>query len=269
MPLRLTSIVVQRIGMRRAGGGTGSASDAVVSNHVATNQTAGGLASWWESLRPSFRQVRVAGVEARYSCRGSGPPLLLLASPLVRARTYEHAVRSLSRSFTVVCVELPGAGLSSRLREPWTAGQYAEWTLELIRHLPLAAPIVVGHGAAAEVAAELARLAPDEIGGVVLADAPPSFSASELRAVPDMLLNALRHRGTFVEHVKNAWSSVSLGSTVDLLVPLLVANANHQGGAFRGVQADAEPFTAAIRRFVASVRRTAHGGALKSPVFAT
>lgn len=210
--------------------------------------------------------MRVAGVEARYSCRGSGPPLLLLASPLVRAGTYEHAVRSLSRSFTVVCVELPGAGLSSRLREPWTAGQYAEWTLQLIRHLPLAAPIVVGHGAAAEVATQLARLAPSEVGGVVLVDSPPSFSAAELRAVPDMLLNALRHRGTFVEHAKSAFSSISLGATRDLEVPLLLAN--RHGGPFRGVRADAEPFSAAIRRFVASVRRSADGAALKSPVFA-
>jgi len=228
-----------------------------VAKQVAINPRADGFASWWSALRPSFRQVRVAGIEARYSCRGSGPPLLLLASPLVRAGTYDHAVRALSRSFTVVCVELPGAGLSSRLVDPWTARQYAEWSLELIRHLPLAAPIVVGHGAAAQVATELAHLAPNEIGGVVLADAPPTLSAFELRALPGMILNALRHRGTFVEHVKNASTCASLVSAADLPVPML--RANREAGPLRAAQAGAEPFTAAIRRFVASTRRSAHG----------
>ncbi len=222
---------------------------------------------WWQSQRPRFRDVTFGGVHARYSCRGSGPPLLLLASPLVRARTYDRAAAALSRSFTVVCVELPGAGGSGRLREPWTTRRYAEWSLELIRHLPLAAPTIVGHGEAAPIAAELARIALDEIGGVVLVDAPGALSAFQPRALPDMILNAFRHRGAFIEHVKNAYSCTALHAAPQLPVPSLLAT--HAAGVFQPGVADSEPFTAAIRRLIASVRRGAHGLPVKAPVFAT
>lgn len=201
--------------------------------------------------------MHLGGAHARYSCRGSGPPLLLLASPLVRARTYAHAAAELSGSFTVVCVELPGAGGSARLREPWTTRRYAEWSLELIRHLPLAAPIIVGHGGAVPIAAELARIAPDEVGGVVLVDAPGTLEAFQPRALPDMILNAFRHRGTFMEHVKNAYACTSLRAAPQLPVPTLLAT--HSSGVFRPGAVDSDPFTAAIRRFVASLRRSAHG----------
>jgi pimeloyl-ACP methyl ester carboxylesterase len=152
----------------------------------------------------TYRDVKVDGARARYLCCGSGPPLLLLVDPLALGRTYVHAVRALSRSFTVVCVELPGSGGSERLPEPWSVERYAAWTLELIRHLPLAAPIVVGHAGSSAIARELAQLAPDEIGGLVVLDGTSSAQPFGLRAIHHLAWNALRHRGVFAEHVKNA-----------------------------------------------------------------
>jgi pimeloyl-ACP methyl ester carboxylesterase len=156
------------------------------------------------SLWPSYREVTVDGARARYLCTGSGPPLLLLASPLALGRTYLRAVGALRRSFTVVCVELPGSGGSERLAAPWSVERYAAWTLELIRHLPLAAPIVVGHAGSSAIARELAQLAPDEIGGLVVLDGTSSAQPFGLRAIHHLAWNALRHRGVFAEHVKNA-----------------------------------------------------------------
>ncbi|MDB4935725.1 MAG: putative hydrolase or acyltransferase of alpha/beta superfamily [Labilithrix sp.] len=169
-----------------------------------------GIAAWLRSLWLTYRDVKVDGARARYLCCGSGPPLLLLASPLALSRSYLPAVRSLSRSFTVVCVELPGSGGSERLPEPWSALRYAQWTLELVRHLPLAAPVVTAHGASAPIATELARIAPGELGGVVLIDPRGTKSALDLRALPSVAsfaLNAIRHPATFSEHAKNAYAS--------------------------------------------------------------
>jgi pimeloyl-ACP methyl ester carboxylesterase len=160
----------------------------------------------------TYRDVKVDGARARYLCCGSGPPLLLLVDPLALGRTYVHAVRALSRSFTVVCVELPGSGGSERLPEPWSLERYAEWTLELVRHLPLAAPVVMAHGASAPIATELARLAPKEIGGVVLADPRGTTPATGLRALLSLAVNALRHPGTLSAHAKNAYACSSLAS---------------------------------------------------------
>jgi pimeloyl-ACP methyl ester carboxylesterase len=155
-----------------------------------------------------YRDVKVGGARARYLCCGSGPPLLLLVSPLALARTYLPAVRSLCRSFTVVCVELPGSGRSERLPEPWSVERYAEWTLELVRHLPLAAPVVMAHGASAPIATELARIAPGEISGVVLGDPRGATWSGGRRSLPSAAWNAFRHRATFPEHAKNAYAHV-------------------------------------------------------------
>jgi len=210
------------------------------------------MKGWLRSLWPAYREVTVDGARARYLCRGSGPPLLLLASPLALARRYQGAIRSLSRSFTVVCVELPGSGRSQPLSSPWSVERYAEWVLELVRYLPLAAPIVVGHGGSKAIAAEVARQAPSEIGGIVLVDAPGHTARLGLRLLPQVLWNAFRHHGTFAEHVKNACSPtlplLSAGSVVPTLRATLLADD------WKVVIDGREPLSSAIRRFVTAVR---------------
>ena len=210
------------------------------------------MKGWLRSLWPTYREVTVDGARARYLCRGSGPPLLLLASPLALARRYRGAIRTLARSFTVVCVELPGSGGSEPLTSPWSVERYAEWVLELVRYLPLAAPIVVGHGGSTAIAAELAGLAPSEIGGLVLVDAPPQTARLGLRLLPQVLWNALRHHSTFAEHVKNACSpTLPLLSARDA-VPTL--RATLLADDWKLVGRGGVPLTSAIRRFVSAVR---------------
>jgi pimeloyl-ACP methyl ester carboxylesterase len=121
------------------------------------------------------------------------------------------------------------------------------------RYLPLAEPIVVGHGASTAVAAALARLAPSEIGGLVLVDAPGASTQLGLRALPQVVWNALLHRGTIAEHVKNACTSNGplLGGPVG--VPTL--RASMRADDWHVVTNGAEPLTSAIRRFVGAVRR--------------
>ena len=210
------------------------------------------MKEWLRSLRPSYREVTLDGARARYLCGGSGPPLLLVASPLALARTYQRAIRALCRSFTVVCVELPGSGGSERLAEPWSVERYAEWVLDLVRYLPLAAPVVVGHGGSTAIAAELAKLAPSEIGGLVLVDAPGTSTQLGVRSLPQMAWNALYHRSTFAEHVRNACtaSAALLGGAVAVPTVRATLRADH----WKVVAADVGPLTSAIRRFVAAVR---------------
>src|SRR5690606_19125709 len=69
---------------------------------------------------PSMRRIRAGGAEARYLIAGSGPPVLVVASPLVLARTYARMARLLAASFTVVVIEPPGSGGSQRLDRAWS-----------------------------------------------------------------------------------------------------------------------------------------------------
>jgi pimeloyl-ACP methyl ester carboxylesterase len=157
----------------------------------------------------AHRDLTIGGASVRYLCGGSGPHLLLIASPLLGARTYLAAMRKLCRSYTVVCVELPGSGASERLAAPWSTERYAAWTLDFMRHLPLAAPVVIGDGAAAPIAsqvARLARLANEVVSERALVDEVRSSMLFGLHAACDMLSNAVRHRGVFAAHVRNARS---------------------------------------------------------------
>jgi pimeloyl-ACP methyl ester carboxylesterase len=96
--------------------------------------------------------------------------VLILASPLASCRPYAPLVRVLSTTFTVVVLELPGSGGSIPLRTPWTSRQYGAFVAEVIRVLPLGAPVVIGHGASATIAIEASCLSPRDVSALVLAD---------------------------------------------------------------------------------------------------
>lgn len=191
---------------------------------------------------PSWRTIRIEGVEARYLVAGSGAPLLLVASPIMLARTYLPVVRELAPWFTVVVVELPGAGGSEKVDRAWSFERYGAWTIELVRRMPLAAPILVGHSDSAPAVIEAARLAPHELRAVALVGpvgaCPPrnplavvaarardalgelSFS---LCVTPHLVMNALRHRRTFVDHVRAAARVDVASAARDLRLPTLLA----------------------------------------------
>jgi pimeloyl-ACP methyl ester carboxylesterase len=191
---------------------------------------------------PVPRELRLEGRSARYLCAGSGPPLLVLPSPLLTARTYLPLLGALQRSFTVVILELAGSGGSARLERSWSIEEQAHWVLEAVRRLPLAAPLLVGHSASGAVALELARRAPRDVRGVVLAspcgvgrprrraervvsrllDAilEPAFT---LTAAPHLLTNALRHRGRAMEHARSVEDIHLEAIAREVHVPVLLA----------------------------------------------
>ena len=189
-----------------------------------------------------LRRIRIDGVESRYLIAGSGPPLLIVASPLVLARTYRPIVRCLASSFTVVVVEPPGSGGSERIAKAWSLERYGAWLVELVRQMPLAKPLVIGHSTSASMVLEAARLAPDDLRGIVLVGATgasekrsvasvlaargldllaePSFS---LRAAPHLVRNLLRHRGTMFDHLRAAANVDAAQIAADVRVPTLLA----------------------------------------------
>lgn len=194
----------------------------------------------WRS--PSSRTIRIDGVEARYLVAGSGAPLLVVASPLLSARAYLPVMRALASWFTVIVVDLPGAGGSGRLEHAWSAERYGAWIVELIARMPLAAPILVGHADAAPLVIEAARLAPDELRAVVLVGPWGGGStrgllhlvlgrardalgelAFTLRKARHLLANAIRHRRTFVEHLRSARRADMIAAARGLRVDTMLA----------------------------------------------
>ncbi|NMO21675.1 alpha/beta hydrolase [Pyxidicoccus fallax] len=204
------------------------------------------LVARMRSRRVRVHRVEVAGATAHCHVAGEGPDLVLLASPLVRARTYRPLLWRLARHFRVTVVELPGSGRASPVRRPWAVPEYAAWTAELVPRLAPTRPWLLGHSDSGAIALLVAAWCPERVRGLVLAD---TVGARRKRSVPRVVLarfldgllepgldvragwhllsNVLKHTRSFFHRVRES-------SRVDVLtfaswvsVPTLVAWGRH------------------------------------------
>jgi pimeloyl-ACP methyl ester carboxylesterase len=195
--------------------------------------------------RVRVQRVEVDGYTAHCHVAGEGEDLVLLASPLVRARTYRPLLWRLARDFRVTVVELPGSGRASEVPRPWTVPEYAAWTAELLPRLA-ARPWLVGHSDSGAIALLVAAWCPARVRGLVLAG---SVGARRKRSVPRVvtarLFDGLLEPGLDVragwhflsnvlKHPRNLFHRVRESSLVDVLgfapwvkVPTLVAWGRH------------------------------------------
>src|SRR5205814_8675335 len=94
------------------------------------------------------REFRISaeGHEAVIHEAGVGsPPVVLLASMFVRARSYEPLLVELSKSFRTIVVEAPGSGLASRVDRPWNFERYGQWLAALLETMELQDITLIGH----------------------------------------------------------------------------------------------------------------------------
>ncbi len=181
-------------------------------------------------------------MRARYLEAGEGPPLLLLASMLVRARTYGPLIERLAPHFRVLAVELPGSGRSSRLSGPWSLEDYAHWSDRFLDAVSVDRAVVIGHSNSGAVALLLGAQHPERVASLVLADATGARQSHSLlrlllaRAVdallepglsargwPDVAWNLLFHTGSFLHQVRLAAGADVLQHAPAVVAPTLVA----------------------------------------------
>jgi len=155
---------------------------------------------------------------------GSGPTVVVLASPIVRARSYRATLTTLARSFRTVVLEMPGCGRGPRLSTPWTPQDYAQWLGPALDALRIPRCVLVGHSNTGATALLAAALYPERFAGLVLADSigvatSPAHAMVRRRIVdswfevratpiilPDALFNLLVHRRNFAAQIRLAAS---------------------------------------------------------------
>jgi pimeloyl-ACP methyl ester carboxylesterase len=192
--------------------------------------------------RIAQRWVEVDGVRAQVLEAGEGPVLLLLASMLVRARSYLPLIRRLAAHFRVVAVELPGSGRSDAVQRPWTLVAHARWTARLMEQLQLERVLLVGHSNSGAVALLLAARHAERVERLVLTD---TIGARRERSIPrvvgarlvdalfewglnvrawwHIVYNALRHSRSFFHQVKVGALAALLRWAPRVQVPVLLA----------------------------------------------
>ena len=130
--------------------------------------------------------VRANGLDVAYERAGEGPPLVLAHGAASDGRFWRPQLAALSRDFTVVAWDEPGAGGSADIPAEFGLADYADCLAALIEALELAPAHVGGLSWGGTVAQELYRRHPSLVATLILADSYAgwrgSLSEDELRA---------------------------------------------------------------------------------------
>ena len=174
------------------------------------------------------RPIEIDGYRGSVIEAGDGPPLVLLATTLVRSRPYAPVIRRLASQFRVYAVDMPGCGCASRLRDTWGFERYAAWANRLLETLGLERVTLVGHSNSAGTALVMGALYPGRLARVVLADtvgadASPSYfrvllgRALDALLEPKLSLTGWHHLAcNALFHTRNFFGQVKLSIQTDL-----------------------------------------------------
>lgn len=115
--------------------------------------------------------INVEGHEVRIidsSAEMSGECYLLIHGIGVSERYFAPLRQELSRSARVVCIDLPGFGASSSAYGTLSIADLARITGNIVAHVGLHKPVLVGHSMGCQVVTELCASQPDVVGRLVL-----------------------------------------------------------------------------------------------------
>ena len=132
---------------------------------------------------PPIRIVEVDGRPIAYRQQGEGPALVLLHGFTHDSRAWGPQLQDLSREFTVVAWDAPGAGHSP---DPEPAFTYTDWARALAGFLDaigIGRAHVVGLSWGGVLAQEMVQAAADRVATLVLADRYAGWNGS----LPDPL----------------------------------------------------------------------------------
>lgn len=124
----------------------------------------------WE-LNPKYdsKFIKVGKYRAHYLAAGTSETvILILASQVVTARSYRSTLNALSRTYRVICLELPGCGRSDRVESPFTKRQSADWLAQYLKQMGIDSAVVIGHSCSGAPAIVLAQTHSEFVSHLVL-----------------------------------------------------------------------------------------------------
>jgi 3-oxoadipate enol-lactonase len=118
--------------------------------------------------------LRVEGARLYFQTAGKGRPLVLLHGLGASSADWEYQVPELARYFQLIVPDFRGHGASDRAGE-YTVQRFAADTWQLLDHLGIRTPVLVGHSMGGAVAMQMALDRPGRVAKLVLANTLPSF----------------------------------------------------------------------------------------------
>ena len=96
------------------------------------------------------------GVYYSVTEKGTGFPLLFLHGFGLTKESFSRQIAFFSEKYRVIVPDFPGRGKSTPMSRPFTVGDYAAWTENLLRELKVERAYVAGHSFGSRVALYLA-----------------------------------------------------------------------------------------------------------------
>ena len=158
------------------------------------------------------------GIRIYYECKGSGEPVLLLHAIHPAASSFEWSdiIDRLSHNHQVYAIDLPGCGISSKEKLPYSNFVYVELIRDFIHQMAISHPIVVASNLTCAVAVMASAYDPSLFKKMVLISPPTPSSLAE---APDITSNITRFIlelpiiGTFIYNITTTRSRIDLAFT--------------------------------------------------------
>lgn len=123
--------------------------------------------------------LRLGGARLYYQSLGAGQPLVLIHGLGSSGADWEEQVPEFSKAFKVIVPDLRGHGASARSGE-YSVERFSQDTWQLLDHLRLERPLLLGHSMGGAVAMQMVLDRPGQVPKLVLANTLASFRPETL-----------------------------------------------------------------------------------------
>lgn len=143
----------------------------------------------------TFRKARI-----RYSDEGKGRAIVLLHGFPENLQIWEEFSAKLSKSFRVICIDLPGLGESENIGYVHTMELMAQCVHGILHQLKLRRYVIVGHSMGGYVGMAFAELFPENLRGLCLFHSSAFADSDEKKIERDRAgETAKKHRKQFLK----------------------------------------------------------------------
>lgn len=148
--------------------------------------------------------LQFKNTEIFYSTKGIGNPIVFLHGFLESSEIWEPYVADLSQNRQVICIDLPGHGLSGIIASVHSMELMADVVQEVLRELKIPLVTMVGHSMGGYVILAFCEKYPDMIHSLVLMNSTPEEDSPERKQNRDRSINLVqRNKTAFVNMAIN------------------------------------------------------------------
>lgn len=119
-------------------------------------------------MQDHSQYLQVDSIKVRYFEAGSGQPIVFLHGFCETSEIFELLVPDLSKSYRVVCIDLPGHGGSGLIPGMHHLEEVGRWLNKAFKALDIKKPVLIGHSLGGYIGLAFAEMFPRKLKGLCL-----------------------------------------------------------------------------------------------------